>query len=430
MTVTTDCHRCGVAFSWEREANKPGRLRRYCSQECRNDRTKVVDEKCKACGCDLQEHVGRGRPRQYCSEDCRRASVNSDSVRITCKCCGGGLPERKPGKGRYPHFCSLRCRVKWTTRSRQPRMGPVHDRQCKVCAASFSTKLAHHWTCSPECRRKATNAVRRARPLVATGESQCAYCGNTFTTTRDKRLVCNRNCARKLQASRSCVETRRRLLEAKTKKLRERRKTCIRCSHVYLALPFQKLALCRACSKGRVKPKAPHPEGFTYSCNTCGRLLVRNRRYDVKPKCVACVKADARIANSERRRRYDYWKRSSLKSGGKTFRRSEIFQRDKWSCQLCGIKVRRTKEYAPDQATIDHIAPLSKGGVHSPENCQCACQACNSTKSDRMGGLDACHRGSVEKRYNYPDMGRHPSRVGVSLGDPKSETVSARTDFI
>jgi 5-methylcytosine-specific restriction endonuclease McrA len=35
-------------------------------------------------------------------------------------------------------------------------------------------------------------------------------------------------------------------------------------------------------------------------------------------------------------------------------------------------------------ATLDHIVPLAKGGLHVMENVACAHHACNSDKSDRM----------------------------------------------
>ncbi len=36
------------------------------------------------------------------------------------------------------------------------------------------------------------------------------------------------------------------------------------------------------------------------------------------------------------------------------------------------------------KATIDHVIPLNKGGVHDISNLVLACQSCNSSKSDRL----------------------------------------------
>lgn len=67
--------------------------------------------------------------------------------------------------------------------------------------------------------------------------------------------------------------------------------------------------------------------------------------------------------------------------------RRYIFERDNWTCQLCGKRVARTKKVPhPNAPVIDHILPLAKGGTHEPRNAQCAHFLCNSLKSD--GGTD------------------------------------------
>ena len=48
-------------------------------------------------------------------------------------------------------------------------------------------------------------------------------------------------------------------------------------------------------------------------------------------------------------------------------------------CAICGKKI---KEY--EDLTVDHIIPLSKGGVNSLRNCQLAHAACNREKDDYM----------------------------------------------
>lgn len=57
--------------------------------------------------------------------------------------------------------------------------------------------------------------------------------------------------------------------------------------------------------------------------------------------------------------------------------RFEVFKRDKFTCQYCGKK-------APDVVlVIDHINPVSKGGVSDIINLITSCEGCNSGKSDR-----------------------------------------------
>jgi len=60
-----------------------------------------------------------------------------------------------------------------------------------------------------------------------------------------------------------------------------------------------------------------------------------------------------------------------------------IFVRDEYKCKGCGINVVRSKKYKPNQATIDHMIPLSRGGTHTRDNLITLCHQCNSEKSDK-----------------------------------------------
>jgi hypothetical protein len=56
--------------------------------------------------------------------------------------------------------------------------------------------------------------------------------------------------------------------------------------------------------------------------------------------------------------------------------RLAIFERDTWICGICGGAVE------PDDATLDHIQPISLGGLHEPANLRLAHSVCNSRRGD------------------------------------------------
>ena len=60
--------------------------------------------------------------------------------------------------------------------------------------------------------------------------------------------------------------------------------------------------------------------------------------------------------------------------------RFEIFKRDGFTCQYCG---RQPPEVVLE---VDHIQPVSKGGVNDPLNLTTSCQDCNRGKGDRELG--------------------------------------------
>lgn len=59
------------------------------------------------------------------------------------------------------------------------------------------------------------------------------------------------------------------------------------------------------------------------------------------------------------------------------FSRVNIYARDGYRCQYCGIKC------TIDRLTYDHVVPRSRGGRTSWENIVSCCYACNARKANR-----------------------------------------------
>jgi 5-methylcytosine-specific restriction endonuclease McrA len=60
-----------------------------------------------------------------------------------------------------------------------------------------------------------------------------------------------------------------------------------------------------------------------------------------------------------------------------TLTRENIFLRDQNTCQYCGEKFKRT------DLNLDHVLPVSQGGLTTWENIVCSCLPCNSHKGGR-----------------------------------------------
>jgi 5-methylcytosine-specific restriction endonuclease McrA len=60
-----------------------------------------------------------------------------------------------------------------------------------------------------------------------------------------------------------------------------------------------------------------------------------------------------------------------------SFSRRNIFKRDHFACQYCGVQP------GSEDLTIDHVVPRAQGGTSTWENCVLACVACNKRKADR-----------------------------------------------
>ncbi len=66
-----------------------------------------------------------------------------------------------------------------------------------------------------------------------------------------------------------------------------------------------------------------------------------------------------------------------LPSAAVSFSRRNIFKRDHYTCQYCGVQP------GSEELSIDHVVPRSQGGASTWDNCVLACVACNKRKADR-----------------------------------------------
>ena len=74
------------------------------------------------------------------------------------------------------------------------------------------------------------------------------------------------------------------------------------------------------------------------------------------------------------------------------FTRRNIFFRDKNHCQYCG------KVFPQAELNLDHVVPLSRGGLSSWDNVVCACIPCNSRKGNRTPHEAGMHLIRAPKR--------------------------------
>jgi len=62
-----------------------------------------------------------------------------------------------------------------------------------------------------------------------------------------------------------------------------------------------------------------------------------------------------------------------------------VFERDGWTCQLCREPIDPTLSHMhPMMASVDHIVPFARGGLHAYENVQAAHLGCNAAKRDKL----------------------------------------------
>lgn len=125
------------------------------------------------------------------------------------------------------------------------------------------------------------------------------------------------------------------------------------------------------------------------NCVVCHASIERAHKADRRPTC----SPKCRHALMGQRYKQDYNYAASAATRAKKrgasviehFTNTEVFERDNWTCYMCGITVDANADcYQPNSATVDHVLPFAQGGQHTLGNVRCACFQCNSTKQAKV----------------------------------------------
>ncbi len=94
----------------------------------------------------------------------------------------------------------------------------------------------------------------------------------------------------------------------------------------------------------------------------------------------------------------------------KSYSKKHIYLRDNYTCQYC------KKVATPDQLTLDHILPQSRGGKTAWENLVTSCKKCNTKKGDqtpREAGMALTNKPKPLNSYFYLHLVRSKARDNV-----------------
>ena len=127
------------------------------------------------------------------------------------------------------------------------------------------------------------------------------------------------------------------------------------------------------------------------SCEKCGAIFMQYGEQHTL--CKNCHNEVIRIRNRARDSINRRLRESRARENGKvdySITLSKLIKRDNHICKLCGRMVNEddyvyigdTFVAGNDYPSVDHIKPLSKGGVHQWNNVQLAHRLCNSLKKD------------------------------------------------
>lgn len=161
--------------------------------------------------------------------------------------------------------------------------------------------------------------------------------------------------------------------------VRDGKRICPRCG-VDKPLAEWGKGYCKACvaAKARQRRRAPAVKATMHA-----EYL---RRRELDPEAFARWAREWRSRNPGKVREQNATRRARLRAAiVESFDPHEIFERDDWICGLCEAPIDPSSAYPdPMSPSLDHIVPVSRGGVHSRANCQAAHLVCNVRKGARV----------------------------------------------
>jgi hypothetical protein len=250
-------------------------------------------------------------------------------------------------------FCQDECCRAWHKENRDQREQARPKRYCFICqhcGKSYGTShKERNKFCSRECafahkrqiaEQRASDRAEGIGALCELHSLQCSYCGRPFLGRHRGTEACSRECA--------LARKRRRFQE-----YAQRRKGSPR--HA-----------CQVCGKEFVVPYGNKRRA--YCSDECANEAARRRKENPETK--------RKRSHMRRARKYGNGKVESISPHA-------VFERDEWTCGICGKKVDRSRRYPdPYSASLDHVVALASGGTHTWDNVQCAHLVCNSRKRD------------------------------------------------
>lgn len=170
---------------------------------------------------------------------------------------------------------------------------------------------------------------------------------------------------------------------------------CVVCNTEKIVIGIGNISPCATCKK--MQKKHDEEQRKHKVCVVCGSSF-KPKRSTALYCCERCSKVAYKLRNiesvRERNRINKRLRESKATSNGKvdySITLSKLIERDKHICQLCNREVNETDFTfvgdvfiaGNDYPSIDHIKPLSKGGVHQWNNVQLAHRWCNSIKNNK-----------------------------------------------
>lgn len=286
---------------------------------------------CEICG--SKYYTGNGKAK-YCSDECKKEATKRRQKKWR---------EEHPDYHKEYHKEHPEAAEKFNERNpnysrdraRKTRGSQEYVKECVICGSTFTTWNPNKKTCSDDCRRKNRN---KSGSKKTPEQNHIRYIRRTYGSEEAYRKYLVELKEKKRESIRLTKERKEAEKKAK-KEANHRFGTCAVCGNIF--------------------------ETYNPRQKTCGKVCSKKYSY---------ARKDKRIPQEQ--------------MVDKDITLEALYRRDSGVCYLCGEKCdwndRDLFTVRDKYPTIDHIIPVSRGGLHSWDNVRLAHFKCNLDKSDEI----------------------------------------------
>ena len=263
---------------------------------------------------------------------------------------------------------------------------------CVCCGKSFVAHNKRRIYCSHKCRDVAIRRRKGQDSRLEPRRIKCVVCGKEFETFNATQKTCTPECSKE------------------NKRLYEKNRVRAYChKYPHTAEEYNQIRKEQAQKRAEVKAiekawyKALHT--VERECEECGALFY-------------CLDSETRVTCSTKCSKRHKYKRvdKRIPKGQRVDKITlkKLFKRDKGICYLCGeacdfgdwrVSAKGNGYPGDKYPTIDHVVPVSKGGLDAWDNVRLACWKCNMEKADGVIKMQPMsHEFAYSQKYSatYP----------------------------
>jgi 5-methylcytosine-specific restriction endonuclease McrA len=258
---------------------------------------------------------------------------------MKCKTCNAEIMPN--ARGRKKLYCSKACKP-YGHKAKGTGLS-----ECQVCGVSLAN-VGTPGRPKRNCSRKCRSAAQRGKYLKPKTKRNCQICNKEFATALDHQKNCSKECNRQSQLARSRNEWKRHLESKYPNRIR------------------------------------------TADCGWCGQP----RTFKIGESVVNAYHPECSIEAQRARYRIKTVKRRSRLIKPSRLAADEVFRTYGPNCHICELPIDHSlPRTSKEGLTVDHVIPLSKGGLDTMDNLRPAHWSCNRRKADKtMEELNAQSR--------------------------------------